>query len=67
MTDTELKPCPFCGTEPKTRIDDGRHYVVYCPSDHKVLGGQIEMSNKNDGHDPQTIWDETFAAWNTRS
>jgi len=31
--DVEIKPCPFCGAEPKLDVyGNGHHYQVSCPS-----------------------------------
>lgn len=58
MSDIELKPCPFCGHQPKLWGEDGN-----------IHGVQIECVNGRCPSEPH-VWENTsaeaIAAWNTR-
>ena len=54
MTETELKPCPFCGGLAFIYSEDGEYYRVVCDN----CDGAIERNSDNKK--------EAVKAWNTR-
>jgi len=61
MTNTTLKPCPFCGCEAWTHeTTDG--WIVSCSSDQNVLDGFTHMAHAYGGTEAEAI-----DAWNTRA
>lgn len=60
--DEELKPCPFCGSEPKTfhgEDEDGLYAVIGCPS-----CGASSRQHYANGEEPLP---HAVGAWNRRA
>lgn len=74
MIEIELKPCPFCGGEAKTkRYEDNASLIIYCPTCDK--GWNLEEEAPGDrwasdfdfcGWDKEDD-DAVIAAWNRRA
>lgn len=71
---TELKPCPFCGGEAKTKhYDDNRSLIIYCPTCSKNWDLEGERPGERWAADFEFVgWSEedddaVIAAWNRRA
>lgn len=69
----ELKPCPFCGGEAKTKhYDDNSSLIIYCPTCNKDLDLAGESPGERWAADFEFAgWSEedddaVIAAWNRR-
>lgn len=60
---SELKPCPFCGGEAKTRLDD--RWWVHCGNCTCEIGFEGMDENGCCGHFDTEA--EAISAWNTRA
>lgn len=60
---SELKPCPFCGGEAKTRLDD--RWWVHCGNCTCEIGFEGMDENGYSGHFDTEA--EAIDAWNTRA
>lgn len=69
---SELKPCPFCGSEAKTkRDDDGNGLIIYCPTCSKDWNLKEESPGERWASDfygwGREDDDAVIAAWNRRA
>lgn len=62
MSNTELKPCPFCGGKAKTAyaINDYNRWGVYC----KECGCTVDVEDWKGVEDTE---ENAIAAWNRRA
>jgi hypothetical protein len=56
MTDEKMKPCPFCGGEPKCNFVHWGRWIVYCAKHDCPARPHTEHKERC----------EAIAAWNTR-
>lgn len=74
MSEIELKPCPFCGGEAKTKHDeDNASLIIYCPTCSKDWNLKEEAPGERWASDFDFCgWgkeddDAVIAAWNRRA